>query len=163
MIDQHFIQHMESKNADYKFSRVDADTFDKMIEKDETLISVLSSEEEEALKKVFQENVPTEGVHVELKALSPDDMPVMITKNEFMRRMADMSKLGGGGMYSFMGNMPESFNLVVNTNHPIASKLLQATDKVEMIKNLYDLALLQQGMLKGSHLTAFINRSVESI
>jgi molecular chaperone HtpG len=90
-------------------------------------------------------------------------MPVMITKNEFMRRMADMSKLGGGGMYSFMGNMPESFNLVVNTNHPIASKLLQATDKVEMIKNLYDLALLQQGMLKGSHLTAFINRSVESI
>ena len=163
MIDQHFIQHMESKNADYKFSRVDADTFDKMIEKDETLISVLSSEEEEALKKVFQENVPTEGVHVELKALSPDDMPVMITKNEFMRRMADMSKLGGGGMYSFMGNMPESFNLVVNTNHPIASKLLQATDKVEMTKNLYDLALLQQGMLKGSHLTAFINRSVESI
>ena len=163
MIDQHFIQHMESKNGDYKFSRVDADTFDKMIEKDETLISVLSSEEEEALKKVFQENVPTEGVHVELKALSPDDMPVMITKNEFMRRMADMSKLGGGGMYSFMGNMPESFNLVVNTNHPIASKLLQATDKVEMIKNLYDLALLQQGMLKGSHLTAFVNRSVESI
>ncbi len=163
MIDQHFIQHMESKNSDYKFSRVDADTFDKIIEKDEVLISVLSSEEEETLKKVFQENVPTEGVSVELKALSPDDMPVLITKNEFMRRMTDMSKMGGGGMYSFMGNMPESFNLVVNTNHPIATKLLNSDEKVAMIKNLYDLALLQQGMLKGSHLTAFINRNVESI
>ena len=133
MIDQHFIQQMESKNSDYKFSRVDADTLDKMIEKDETLVSVLSTEEEETLKKLYEANVPKEGVHVELKALSPDDMPVMITKNEFMRRMADMSKLGGGGMYSFMGNMPESYNLVVNTNHPLASKLLK-TEKIFLSK-----------------------------
>ena len=163
MIDQHFIQQMESKNSDYKFSRVDADTLDKMIEKDETLVSVLSTEEEETLKKLYEANVPKEGVHVELKALSPDDMPVMITKNEFMRRMADMSKLGGGGMYSFMGNMPESYNLVVNTNHPLASKLLKTDEQPTLIKHLYDLALLQQGMLKGSQLTAFINRSVETI
>ena len=163
MIDQHFIQQMESKNSDYKFSRVDADTLDKMIEKDETLVSVLSTEEEETLKKLYEANVPKEGVHVELKALSPDDMPVMITKNEFMRRMADMSKLGGGGMYSFMGNMPETYNLVVNTNHPLASKLLKTDEQPALIKHLYDLALLQQGMLKGSQLTAFINRSVETI
>jgi molecular chaperone HtpG len=160
IIDQHFIQHIESKHSDIKFNRVDADTIDKLIEKDEAHASVLSKEEEENLKKYFEENIKQEGVTIELKALAPDDMPITITKNEFMRRMSEMSKMGGG-MYSFMGNMPESMNLVVNTNHVLSSRILKEENKSALINQLFDLALLQQGMLKGTKLTAFIERSVE--
>jgi molecular chaperone HtpG len=160
IIDQHFVQHLESKHSDIKFNRVDADTIDKLIEKDESALSVLSSEEEESLKKYFEETIQQEGVTIELKALSPEDMPITITKNEFMRRMHEMSKMGGG-MYSFMGSMPESMNLVVNTNHALASRILKEENKKALINQLFDLALLQQGLLKGSKLTAFIERSVE--
>jgi molecular chaperone HtpG len=160
IIDQHFVQHIESKHSDIKFNRVDADTIDKLIEKDEAHASVLSKEEEENLKKYFEENIKQEGVTIELKALAPDDMPITITKNEFMRRMSEMSKMGGG-MYSFMGNMPESMNLVVNTNHVLSSRILKEENKSALINQLFDLALLQQGMLKGTKLTAFIERSVE--
>jgi molecular chaperone HtpG len=160
IIDQHFVQHIESKHSDIKFNRVDADTIDKLIEKDEAHASVLSKEEEENLKKYFEENIKQDGVTIELKALAPDDMPITITKNEFMRRMSEMSKMGGG-MYSFMGNMPESMNLVVNTNHALSSRILKEENKSALINQLFDLALLQQGMLKGTKLTAFIERSVE--
>jgi molecular chaperone HtpG len=160
IIDQHFVQHIESKHNDIKFNRVDADTIDKLIEKDEAHASVLSKEEEENLKKYFEENIKQDGVTIELKALAPDDMPITITKNEFMRRMSEMSKMGGG-MYSFMGNMPESMNLVVNTNHALSSRILKEENKSALINQLFDLALLQQGMLKGTKLTAFIERSVE--
>lgn len=160
IIDQHFVQHVESKHSDIKFNRVDADTIDKLIEKEETAVSVLSKEEEESLKKYFEETIKLEGVTIELKALSPEDMPITITKNEFMRRMHEMSKMGGG-MYSFMGSMPESMNLVVNTNHVLASRILKEENKTALINQLFDLALLQQGLLKGSKLTAFIERSVE--
>ena len=160
IIDQHFVQHIESKHSDIKFNRVDADTIDKLIEKDEAHASVLSKEEEENLKKYFEENIKQEGVTIELKALAPDDMPITITKNEFMRRMSEMSKMGGG-MYSFMGNMPESMILVVNTNHALSSRILKEENKSALINQLFDLALLQQGMLKGTKLTAFIERSVE--
>lgn len=160
VIDQHFVQHVESKHSDIKFNRVDADTLDKLIEKEESHASVLSKEEEEQLKNYFNENIKQDGVTIELKALAPDDMPITITKNEFMRRMSEMSKMGGG-MYSFMGNMPETMNLVVNSNHPIASRILKEENRTALIHQLYDLALLQQGMLKGSKLTSFIERSVE--
>jgi molecular chaperone HtpG len=160
IIDQHFVQHIESKHSDIKFNRVDADTIDKLIEKDEAHASVLSKEEEENLKKYFEENIKQDGVTIELKSLAPDDMPITITKNEFMRRMSEMSKMGGG-MYSFMGNMPESMNLVVNTNHVLSSRILKEENKSALINQLFDLALLQQGMLKGTKLTAFIERSVE--
>lgn len=159
MIDQHFIQQIESKLSDYRFSRVDADTLDKLIEKDEQIESVLSKEEEEKLKNIYVDNIKTANITVELKALSPDDLPVMITRNEFMRRMTEMAKMGGG--YSFMGEMPEQLNLVVNTNHPLASKLLRSRKKEELTRQLFDLAMLSQGMLKGNDLTTFINRSVD--
>lgn len=163
IIDQHFVQHIEMKDSDLRFTRVDADTIDKLIEKEEAHASVLSKEEEDKLKQKFETEIKQEHVAIELKALSPDDMPVIITRNEFMRRMSDMSKMGGGGMYSFMGNMNETLNLVVNTNHPLASKILKDNNSQKLIHQLFDLAMLQQGMLKGSKLTSFIERSVEAL
>jgi molecular chaperone HtpG len=162
VIDNHFINSLEQKLTDVSFKRVDADTLNKLIEKEETLESVLSKEEEERLKGIFTETIDNKSASIELKALSPDDLPVQITKNEFMRRMAEMSKMGGS-QYGFMGEMPENYSLVVNTNHPIASKILKEENGKETVKKLYDLALLSQGMLKGKPLTDFIQRTYASL
>mgnify|MGYP006082707755 FL=1 len=162
LIDNHFMQHLEMKNPDSVFKRVDSDTMDKLIEKDEKLESVLNEKEEEKLKKVFEETISDTNVSVELKALSPDDMPVLITQSEWLRRMKEMQQLGGG--MPFMGDMPGGLNLVVNTNHKIAGKILKGgKKKKEEIQQLYDLALLGQGMLKGKKLTDFIQRSVKEL
>ena len=160
MIDNHFMQHLEMKESDIQFKRVDADTIDNLIETDEKIESVLSEKEQEKLKTAYMEAITDPNIVVELKALSPNDMPVMITQSEWMRRMKEMQAMGGG--MSFMGNMPEQINLVVNTNHPLASKILKSkAKKQEKISQLIDIALLSQGLLKGSKLTEFINRSFE--
>lgn len=156
LIDQHFVNHLEQKDDKLHFVRVDANTADKLIEKDETLESVLSKEQEEKVLSIFKESINDDSVDIENKALGAEDYPVQIVKNEFMRRMKDMSAMGGG-----FGNFPERVNLVINTNSPVIAKLLRVRKKEEMSKQLYDLALLQQGMLKGAKLTDFINRSVE--
>lgn len=162
LIDNHFMQQLEMKNPDTVFKRVDADTLDKLIEKEESLESVLSEKEQEKLKKAFEEAIEDNNVTVELKPLSPEDMPVMITQSEWLRRMKEMQQLGGG--MPFMGDMPGGLNLVVNTNHPVAGKLLKAKkNQGEYIAQLYDLALLGQGMLKGKKLTSFIQRSVKEL
>ncbi|MCB9256002.1 MAG: molecular chaperone HtpG [Chitinophagales bacterium] len=162
LIDNHFVQQLESKDSDSMFKRVDADTLDKLIEKEAKLDSVLSAEEEESLKKVFEENVKDKNFSIELKALSPEDMPVMITQSEWMRRMKEMQQLSGG--MSFMGDFPGGYNLVVNSNHPIAQKLLsKELDPETKVGELFDLALLGQGMLKGKKLTEFIERSMQSL
>lgn len=162
LIDNHFMQQLEMKNSDSVFKRVDADTLDKLIEKDDSMESVLSEKEQEKLKKAFEEAIEDNKVTVELKALSPEDMPVMITQSEWLRRMKEMQQLGGG--MPFMGDMPGGLNLVVNTNHPVAGKLLKAKkNQGEYIAQLYDLALLGQGMLKGKKLTNFIQRSVKDL
>ena len=162
LIDNHFIQQLESKESDCVFKRVDADTLDKLVEKDEKLDSVLSKEEEETLQKAFQENITDKTVTIELKALSPDDMPVQITQSEWMRRMKEMQQMGGG--MPFMGDFPGGLNLVVNTNHPLAQNILNNKDsQSEKIQHLYDLALLGQGMLKGKKLTDFIQRNVREM
>jgi molecular chaperone HtpG len=157
-IDNHYMQHLEYKGEKMVFKRVDADTMDKLIEKDTSSESVLNKEEEEQLKKYFQEVVTTPTATVELKALSPTDFPVLITKNEFMRRMQEMTRLSGGG--NKMMDM-DYFNLVVNTNHPLTAKLLKADENVrsEQIKHLYSLAMLSQGMLKGKELADFVKHS----
>jgi molecular chaperone HtpG len=157
-IDNHYMQHLEYKGEKMVFKRVDADTMDKLIEKDVSSESVLNKEEEEQLKKYFLEVVTTPNATVELKALSPTDFPVLITKNEFMRRMQEMTRLSGGG--NKMMDM-DYFNLVVNTNHPLTSKLLKADENVraEQIKHLYSLAMLSQGMLKGKELADFVKHS----
>ncbi len=161
IIDNHFVNFLESKLENVEFKRVDADTMDNLIPKDEVRESVLSEDQQGKLKALFEEQIGGAQVNIELKPLSPTDAPVTITRNEFMRRMMDMQKLGGGNQ--FMGNMPDSFNLVVNTNHPLSGKILKkkSANKQKMAKQLYDLALLSQNMLKGESLTAFVERSFD--
>lgn len=162
MIDNHFMQHLETKDSDIQFKRVDADTIDNLIETDEKIESVLSEKEQENLKNAYMETITDPNIVVELKALSPNDMPVMITQSEWMRRMKEMSQMGGG--MAFMGNMPEQINMVVNTNHALAGKILKSkAKKQEKIQQLIDIALLSQGLLKGKKMTEFINRSFEVI
>ncbi|HRB18753.1 MAG TPA: molecular chaperone HtpG, partial [Chitinophagales bacterium] len=172
MIDNHFMQQIEMKNSvasedkneKIQFKRVDADIVSNLIPKEEEATSVLSKEQEEKLKGLFETNVEKTKADIELKALSPNDAPIVITRNEFMRRMAEMQKMGGGSPFMF-GGMDEKLNLVINTNHPINAKILDedATHQEKHIKQLYDLALLSQNMLKGEALTKFVSRSFELI
>lgn len=164
VLDSHFINLMERKLENASFVRVDAETADKLIKKDEEIPSKLNDAEKEKLKPVFEKNVEKSRFTVVMESMSETDQPVMITQSEFMRRMKDMSALGGG--MSYMGNMPDMYNLVVNTNHPLISKILNESDE-EMqnntVKQLTDLALLSQNLLKGEALTEFIKRSIQII
>lgn len=160
----HLIQKLEMKLG-VGFSRVDGDTLDKLITKDEEIPSKLSTEEEEKIKPAFEANVETGKFTVVFESMSEKDKPVIITQSEFMRRMKEQQALGGGGMH-MMGNMPEMYNLVVNSNHPIVSKILKESDEAqrnELTKQTIDLAMLANGLLKGEQLTKFINRSLDLI
>lgn len=164
-IDAHYINQLESKLENTSFVRVDADTIDKLIQKDEVQPSKLSEEEQNKLKPVVESIVPKEKFTVVFESLSEKDAPMLITKPEFMRRMKDMSAMGGGGM-NFYGAMPDMHNLVVNSNHPLISKILNEGDaekQKQLAKQAADLAMLSQGLLKGEELTKFIRRSVEMI
>ena len=164
IVDAAFINNMEMKWNDVQFVRVDADITDNLIDKNENTESVLSKEEAEKLKELFKIEMPSLRVTVEVKGLSADTSPVVATRPEFMRRMKDMAETGGGGMSSFYGTMPEEVTLTVNGNHPVYRNILKEDDKEKQEKqtrNLADLALLSQGLLKGNELTNFINRSVE--
>jgi molecular chaperone HtpG len=163
LVDAAFINNMEMKWNDVQFVRVDADIIDNLIDKNESNESVLSKDEEEKLKELFKLEVPDLNATVEIKGLSADSAPVIATRPEFMRRMKDMAMNGGGGMGSFYGNMPEEVTLTVNGNHPIYQKILkeEKDQQEKLVKNLADLALLSQGLLKGNDLTTFINRNVE--
>jgi molecular chaperone HtpG len=162
IVDAAFINNMEMKWNDVQFVRVDADITDNLIDKGEDAQSVLSKEEEENLKGLFDIKVPEMMINVEVKGLSEDAAPVTATRPEFMRRMKDIGM--NGGMGGFYANMPEEVTLTVNGNHPVYKKILKEEDgsrKENMVRNLADLALLSQGLLKGSELTNFVNRSVE--
>ncbi|MBN8696272.1 MAG: molecular chaperone HtpG [Bacteroidetes bacterium] len=164
-IDSHFINQLESKLENTSFVRVDADTIDKLIKKDDAQPSKLSEDEQKKLQPVVESVVPKEKFTVVFESLSEKDSPMLITKPEFMRRMKDMSALGGGGM-NFYGSMPDMHNLVVNSNHPLISKILNEKDEAkqkQLTKQAADLAMLSQGLLKGEELTKFIKRSVELI
>lgn len=161
-IDSHFINQLEQKLEKTNMKRVDADIVDKLIDKDEKAESVLSDDEKEKLKKVFEEAINNSSMTVAVEALSPDELPVSLTMPEFMRRMKDMQQTGGG--MPFMGGMPDQYNLTINANHKMASKILKAGSEEEqknIAKQNYDLALLSQNMLNGKDLTNFISRSVE--
>jgi len=162
VIDNHYMQHMEQKKDKITFVRVDSDTADKLVQKDEEKASVLSEKEEEKVKTLFTEALgEMKGGNIEMRPLSPDDHPVMITKPEFMRRMKEMQMMQG----MQMGDMPEMHNIVVNSNHPLVTdKLLSkmANDKKERFaKYLYNLARLNQNMLKGEEMSDFIKTSLE--
>ncbi len=165
VIDNHFINTFEQKLKDSSFARVDAETIDKLINKEETQPSKLTEEQQKELQPIIEKNIDKEKYHVVFESLSETDMPVMITQPEFMRRMKDMSKLGGGGM-SYMGNLPDTYNLVINSNHKIVGQITEAKDEKKqnnLIKQIVDLALLSQNLLKGESLTAFVKRSVDII
>ena len=162
-LDSHFINLVERKFENSHFTRVDGDTIDKLIKKDEAQVSKLTNEQQDALKPVFEAQVPKDKFTVMFESLSEKDNPIIITQNEFMRRMMEMQKMQPGG---FMGNMPEMYNLVVNSNHPLVTKILEEKDeqkKNQTAKQLADLALLSQNLLKGEELSAFIKRSLEII
>lgn len=157
----HLIQKLESDNENLTFVRVDSDHIDNLIKKDENAISKLSDEEQEKLKVAVQEIVPSTTYTVQLEALDSDAAPFIITQPEFMRRMKEMSQSGGGGMFG-MGNFPEMYNLVVNTNSELAGNILNTDNKTHqehLVKQALDLAKLSQNLLKGEELTAFVKRS----
>jgi molecular chaperone HtpG len=160
----HLLERLERHDSEIHFSRVDADTMDKLIKKDEQIPSKLSDEEKEKIKPVFESVLNKEKYNLNLESLSETDAPITITQPEFMRRMKEMSALGGGA--GFYGALPEMFNVVVNINHPLATKILNENNeekKKEIAKQATDLALLSQGMLKGEELAKFVKRSYELI
>ena len=162
-IDSHFINHMESKLEKTQIKRVDSDNLNKLIDKDEKRELVLSDEQKESLKEVFSKSIGNENFKVEVEALSPSDAPVTITMSEFMRRMKEMQATGGGG-FNMFGAMPDTYDVSVNGNHPLADKILksEADDaKQGLAKQAVDLAMLSQGLLEGKALTDFIKRSTE--
>ena len=161
----HLIQKIEGDNSGLTFVRVDSDHIDNLIKKEETSISKLSDDEKESLKTVLETIVPKQTYSVQLEALDSNASPFIITQPEFMRRMKEMSQSGGGGMFG-MGNMPEMYNLVVNTNSELATNILNNKDKSvqeNLVKQALDLAKLSQNLLKGEDLTAFVKRSFDLI
>jgi molecular chaperone HtpG len=165
-IDNHFIQHLEMKLEKTSLKRVDADVLDKLISKEETQPHILSEDESKKLKEVFDKAIANPVMKVEIEALNAQELPVTLTMEEWMRRMKDMAKMGGGGGMNFYGSMPDSYKVSINGNHKLIEKILKSEDEEQQIglaKQAFDLALLSQGMLKGADLTAFVERSVEMI
>ncbi|MFN5032089.1 MAG: molecular chaperone HtpG [Flavobacteriia bacterium] len=158
----HWIAKMEQTFENVTFARVDADTLDKLIKKTDEIPSKLSKEEEEKLKPVFESSVNKDKFTVQFESMSEDDAPIIITQPEFIRRMMEQQKMGGGGFY---GAFPEMYNLVVNANHPKVNSLLSKDEdgQKSSVKQLTDLALLAQGMLKGEALDIFIERNIEQL
>lgn len=159
----HYISKLEQSHNDIMFARIDSDSIDKLIEKDEEIPSKLSKEQEEALKPVFETAVDSGKFKVQFQSLSEKDAPIMITQPEFIRRMMEQQKFGGGG---FFGAFPETYNMVINSNHNKIADLVNIDDesiKASRIKQLSDLALLSQGMLTGEALDSFIERSIEMV
>ncbi|MEM8765602.1 MAG: molecular chaperone HtpG [Bacteroidota bacterium] len=160
----HLMQKLEGAKENIGFARVDADHVDNLIKKEDTAISKLSDEEKEKLKTELESVVQT-GYTVQLEAMDSGAAPFMITEPEFMRRMKDMQQTGGGGMFG-MGNMPEMFNLIVNTNHELVGEIINtktAKKRERLINQSLDLARLSKGLLKGEELTKFIQRSYDMI
>lgn len=165
-LDNHFISQLEQKQEKTQLKRVDADVLDKLIEKDLVIESVLSEDESKTVKELFDKAIDKTSMNVEVTGLSPEDMPVTVTMDEFMRRMKDMSKMGGGGMMGFYGNLPDNYKVSVNGNHKLIRRMLETTDEAtqkRLARQAFDLALLSQGMLTGADLTAFVARSVDLI
>lgn len=163
LVDASFIGQIESKWENVQFTRVDGEITENLIDKQEESKSVLSSKEEEQLKTLFELKIPEITLNVEVKGLSADAPPVVATRPEFMRRMKDMAA-SSGPMGSFYASMPDEVTLTVNGNNPMYNSILKQADKIhqeKQVRNLADLALLSQGMLKGEYLTAFIKRSIE--
>ena len=162
-IDNHFINQLEQKLEKTSIKRVDSSVADKLIEKDEQNEHVLTEDQVKEVTAIFEKAITKPGMHVEIVALHPEELPVTITMDEFMRRMKDMAAMGGG--MGFYGQMPDNYKVAINGNHKLISKILKSeeTEQSTLAKQAVDLALLAQGMLTGAELTAFVSRSVELI
>ena len=159
----HLIQKLETSKEKISFARVDSDAIDNLIKKDEKSVSKLSEKEQQKLKEQIEEVIPKDKYSIQLEAMDSDSLPFMITQPEFMRRMKDMQNTGGNSMF---GNMPEMYNLVVNTNNKLISEIFKTKTKNKrdrLIKQSLDLAKLSQNLLKGNDLTEFIKRSFDLI
>jgi molecular chaperone HtpG len=160
----HLISKLESENSEVQFTRVDADTVDKLIQKEDNTPSLLSEKEQETLKELVEKKVDDNKFSVQVESLSTDDAPFILTQSEFMRRMKEQQQLSGG--MNMFGELPENYNLVVNSNHNLIGHLLNSKDdkkQSELVQQFLDLALLSHGLLKGKKLTDFITRSVGMI
>lgn len=165
VLDPHFINTLEQKLTDSTFARVDSNTIDKLIVKEEEAPSKLDDKQKETLKGVFEKNIDKKMFEVVFENQSETDMPATITQNEFMRRMKDMEAIGGGPMMG-MGSLPDTYNLIVNANHPVISKILNEQKEErqnEIIKQIYDLARLSKNLLKGKDLDDFVKRSIQMV
>jgi molecular chaperone HtpG len=162
-LDSHFIHNLERKLEKTQLKRVDADVVDKLIAKEEKMESVLGEAESKEVKEIFEKAINKPNMKVEIEGLSADEVPVTVTMDEFMRRMKDMSALGGG--MSFYGAIPDNYKVAINGNHKLISKILKAgkDEQLKLAKQAFDLAMLSQGMLTGADLTDFVNRSIELI
>ena len=164
-LESHFINLLEQKLEKSRFVRVDSDTVEKLIPHDDAIPEKLSKEEKEKLQPIIEGEVDKQKFTVQLESLEESDAPMQVTQSEFMRRYREMAQTSGGGM-GFYGELPESYNLVVNINHPLISRVLNETDaekQKELVHQLTDLALLANGLLKGEALSKFLQRSVEMI
>ena len=164
VLDNHFVNTLEMRLEKTRWKRVDSETVDKLIETDEKKESVLTSEEQEKVKTIFETAIGDKNTTVTVEPMPVDELPVTITLPEFMRRMKDMSQLGG--QMAMMGNMPDQYNAVINSNHPMVSTILKSADEnqqKELARQAYELGLLSQNLLTGNKLTNFIKRSVELI
>ena len=164
MIDTHFISHLEAKLENVTLKRVDSETVDKLVDTGITQESVLNEEQSNNLKELFEKTLDNKNLTIQVESMSPDELPVVITLPEFMRRMTEMS--ASQGMGAFVGNMPQMLNVSINGNHTIIDKILKIEDeaqRAELILQAYDLALLSQNMLSGESLSKFIQRSVDLV
>ena len=166
VLDSHFINHMEQKVEKSSWKRVDSDTIDKLVQMDDQLESVLTDEQKAGIEEVFKSAINNPNATITVESMAEDDLPVIITLSEFMRRWKDMQKTGGGGGMAMFGEMPEQLNVAINGNHKVIQRILDAKKqafKEKLAKQSYDLALLSQGMLEGAALTNFIRRSSDLI
>lgn len=163
-IDNHFISQLEQKLEKTSLKRVDSDVIDRLIQKEDSPEHVLTEEHANNVKEVFEKTIQKPNMKIEIESLNPEELPVHITMDEFMRRMKDMASMGGG--MGFYGSMPDNYKVAINANHPLISRIAQTEnedEKTALAKQAFDLALLSQGMLSGAELTEFVKRSVSLI
>lgn len=161
-LDNHLISQLEQKLDKARFKRIDADTIDKLIEKDEKIENILTEEQSNEVKTIFDNVIANGSMNVSVEGLSPDAMPVTITMDEWMRRMKDMSKMGGNGMFNMYGSMPDNYKVTVNGNHPLIQQIAKGGDEASALATqVFDLAMLSQNMLTGKRLSDFVKRSVK--
>src|SRR6201994_2474512 len=163
-IDGHFVSSMEQKLEKTSLKRVDSDVADKLIKKEDAPAHILTEEESAKVKAIFEKAINRPVFRVELESLNPEELPVTVTMDEFMRRMKEMAAMGGG--MGFYGSMPDNYKVVINANHKLITRILQdenEQEQAQLARQAFDLALLSQGLLTGADLTEFVNRSVNLI